>query len=130
MRKEEEFTSFITPFGTYYFERMAEGLRNASTRFVRMTSTVLHKQIGKNLLTYVDDIVVKSKKTEDHINDLEETFKNLHGANLKLNSEKCTFRVQRGKILGCIVSAKGIDPNPDKVQTILNIRVLESIKDV
>jgi hypothetical protein len=63
MRKEyEEFISFITPFGTYYFVRMTEGLRNAGTTFVRMTSTVLHKQIGKNILTYVDDIVVKSKK--------------------------------------------------------------------
>ena len=52
MRKEdEEFTSFITPFGTYCFVRMAEGLRNAGITFVRITSTVLHKQIGKNLLT-------------------------------------------------------------------------------
>jgi hypothetical protein len=63
MRKEdEEFKSFITPFGTYCFVRMAEGLCNAGTTFVRMTSTVLKNQIGKNLLAYVDDIVVKSKK--------------------------------------------------------------------
>ena len=131
MRKEdEEFTSFITPFWTYCFERMVEGLRNASTTFVRMTSTVLHEQIGKNLLTYVDDIVVKSKKGGDHIKDLQETFTNLREANLKLNPEKCTFGVQKGKILGCIVSAKGIDPNPDKVQVILNIKVPKNIKDV
>jgi len=44
MRKEdEEFTSFITPFVTYYFEKMAEGLCNAVTTFIRMTSTVLHE---------------------------------------------------------------------------------------
>ena len=115
MRKEdEEFTSFITPFGTYCFVRMVEGLRNVGTTFVRMTSTVLRDQIGKNLLTYVDDIVVKNKK-RDHIKDLQETFINLKKANLKLNPEKCTFGVQKGKILGCIVSAKGIDSNPDKV---------------
>ena len=94
---------------------MAEGLRNAGTTFVRMTSTVLHKQIGKNLLTYIDDIVVKTKKRGDHIKDLQETFTNLKKAILKLNPEKCNFRVQKGKILGCIVSAKGIDPNPNKV---------------
>jgi hypothetical protein len=47
-----------------------------------------------------------------------------------LNLEKCTFGVQKGKILGYIVSAKGIDPNPNKVQPILNIKVLENIKDV
>jgi hypothetical protein len=47
-----------------------------------------------------------------------------------LNPEKCTFGVQKGKILGCIVSAKGIDPNPDKVQAILNMKVPKNIKDV
>ena len=94
---------------------MAEGLRNAGTTFVRMTSTVLHKQIGKNLLTNVDDIVVKSKKRGDHIEDLQETFTNLRKANLKLNPERCTFGVQKGKILGCIISTKGIDPNLDIV---------------
>ena len=131
MRKEdEEFTSFITPFGTYCFVRMAEGLRNTGTTFVRMTSTVLHEQIGKNLLTYVDDIVVKSKKRGYHIEDLHEIFINRRKANLKLNPEKYTFGVQKGKILGYIVSAKGIDPNPDKVQAILNIKVPENIKDV
>ena len=74
MRKEdEEFTSFITPFGTYCFVGMAEGLRNAGTIFVRMTSTVLHKKIGKNLLAYVDDIVkaikvkITSKISRKHL---------------------------------------------------------------
>jgi hypothetical protein len=83
---------------------MAEGFRNAGTTFVRMTSTVLKSQIGKNLLAYVDDIVVKSKKRQDHIQDLQETFSNLRKGNLKLNPEKCTFRVQKGKIfrLHCI----------------------------
>jgi hypothetical protein len=55
---------------------MAEGLRNAGTTFVRMTSIVL-----KNLLAYVDDIVVKSKKRQDHIKDLQETFSNLRKRN-------------------------------------------------
>jgi hypothetical protein len=98
MRKEdEEFTSFITPFGTYCFIRMAKGLRNAGTTFIRMTSTVLQKQIGKNLLTYVDDIVVKSKKRGDHIKDLQETFTNLSKANLKLNAENVPSKSKRAK---------------------------------
>jgi hypothetical protein len=91
---------------------------------------VLKSQIDKNLLAYVNDIVVKSKKRQDHIQDLQETFTNLRKGNLKLNPEKCTFGVQKGKILGCIISTKGIDPNPDKVQAILNMRIPENIKDV
>jgi hypothetical protein len=82
------------------------------------------------LLAYVDDIVVKSKKRQDHIQDLQEIFSNLRKRNLKLNPEKCTFGVQKRKILGCIVSAKEIDPNPDKVQIILNMRIPKNIKDI
>ena len=74
--------------------------------------------------------MVKSKKKGDHIKDLQETFINLREANLKLNPKKCTFGVQKGKILGCIVLAKGIDPNLDKVQAILNMKVPKNIKDV
>ena len=92
MRQEdEEFTSFITPFGTYCFVRMGEGLCNAGTTFVRMTSTMLHDQIGKNLLTYVDDIVVKSKKKRGSYQRSTRNILKPPGANLKLNPEKCTF---------------------------------------
>jgi hypothetical protein len=54
----------------------------------------------------------------------------LRKGNLKLNPKKYTFGVQKGKILDCIISAKGIDPNPDKVQAILNMRIPENIKAV
>jgi hypothetical protein len=54
----------------------------------------------------------------------------LRKENLKLSPEKYTFEVYKEKILGCIISAKGIDPNPDKFQAILNMRIPENIKDV
>jgi hypothetical protein len=65
MKKEDEpKTSFITPSGTYCYLRMPKGLKNAGGSFSRMTAKVLHSQIGRNVLTYVDDIIVKvrSKK--------------------------------------------------------------------
>ena len=58
--EEEEKTSFITLFGTYFFVRMPEGLKNASQSFSRMTSKVLESQLKRNILTCVDDIVVIS----------------------------------------------------------------------
>jgi hypothetical protein len=71
MKKEDEpKTSFITPSGTYCYLRMPEGLKNAGGSFSRMTAKVLHSQIGRNVLTYVDDIIVKSTKQENHIADL------------------------------------------------------------
>jgi hypothetical protein len=75
MKKEDEpKTSFITPSGTYCYLRMPEGLKNARGSFNRMTSKVLSTQIGKNVLTYVDDIIVKSTKQENHIADYREIY--------------------------------------------------------
>jgi hypothetical protein len=123
MKKEDEpKTSFITTSGTYCYLRMPEGLKNAGGSFSRMTVNVLHSQIGRNVLTYVDDvIVVKSMKQENHIADLQETFANFRKAGLKLNSEKCVFGVKKGKFLGCLVSTKGIEANPNKIEAILRM---------
>jgi hypothetical protein len=110
MKKEDEpKTSFITPSGTYCYLRMPEGLKNAGGSFNRMTAKVIHSQIGRNVLTYVDDIIVKSTKQENHVADLQETFASFRQAGLKLNPEKCVFRVKNGKFLGCLVSIKGIE---------------------
>jgi hypothetical protein len=118
MKKEDEpETSFITPSGTYCYLRMPEGLKNAGGSFSRMTAKVLHSQIGRNVLTYVDDIIVKSTKQQNHIADLQETFANFRQAGLKLNPEKCVFGVKKGKFLGCLVSTKGIEAN--KIEAIL-----------
>jgi hypothetical protein len=101
--------------------RMPEGLKNARGSFSRMTAKVLHSQIGSNVLTYVDDIIVKTTKQENHIADLQETFANFRQAGLKLNPEKCVFGVKKGKFLGCLVSTKGIEANLNKIEAILRM---------
>jgi hypothetical protein len=119
MKEDEPKTSFITPSGTYCYLRMPEGLKNAGGSFSGMTSKVVSTQISKNVLTYVDDIIVKSTKQENHIADLQETSANFRKAGLKLNPEKCVFRVKKGKFLGCLVSTKGIEANSSKIEAIL-----------
>jgi len=119
MRKEdEEKTSFITPFGTYCFVRMPEGLKNAGQSFSRMSSVVLEHQIRRNVLAYVDDIVVISSIRSNHVADLAETFASLRKSGLSLNPNKCIFGVHKGKVVGCLVSTKGIEANPDKVKAL------------
>jgi hypothetical protein len=105
-RKMRKKTSFTTPFGTYCYIRMPEGIKNAGSTFARMTKAVLGLQLQKNIIAYIDDIVVMSKNEEDHITDLKETFANLREAGLKLNLEKCAFGVSRGKMLGYIKDPK------------------------
>jgi hypothetical protein len=131
VRKEDkEKTSFITPFGTFCFVRMPEGLKNAGCTFSRMIAIVLHPQIRRNILAYVDDIVVKSVQRKDHISDLAEIFANMRAANLKLNLEKCVFGIHKGKVLGCLVSTKGIEANPDKIRALVEMQDPVSVKDV
>jgi hypothetical protein len=129
-KEDEEKTSFITPFGTYYYLRMPEGLKNVGPTFCRMMKAILKDQMQRNVFTYVDDIVVASRKKETQIHDLAETFANMHKAQLKLNPEKCVFGVRKGKVLGCLVPVKGIKANPDKINTIVNMKPPQSRKEV
>jgi hypothetical protein len=120
-KEDEEKTSFM---------RMPEGLKNAGCTFSRIIAIVLHPQLRRNILAYVDDIVVKSVQSKDHISDLAETFANMRAANLKLNPEKCVFGIHKGKVLGCLVSTKGIEANPDKIRALVEMQDPVSVKDV
>jgi hypothetical protein len=129
MKEEDKAsTSFITPFGTYCFIRIPEGL--AGSTFSRLTKAVLESQVGRNIFTYVDDIVVANKSKEDHLADLAETFANMRNARLRLNPEKCVFGVCQGKILGYLVSHRGIEANSTKIQAIINMTPPQSARDV
>jgi hypothetical protein len=76
--------------------RMPEGLRNSGPTFCRMTKAVIMDQVGRNVFSYVDDIVVASRKKASYISDLTETFENMREVKLNLNPEKCVFVVTRG----------------------------------
>jgi ribonuclease HI len=78
----------------------------------------------------VDNIVVASKNKEDHLADLAETFANMRDARLCLNPEKSVFGVRQGKILGYLVSHRGIEANPTKIQAIINMTPPQSTRDV
>jgi hypothetical protein len=70
---------------------MPEGLHNAGPTFYRMTNASLKDQVGKNFLSYVDDIFLVSKNKASYISDLTETFTNTHKAKLKLNLENVSL---------------------------------------
>ena len=110
--------------------RVLQGLKNAGSTFIHTTAKVLGDQIGWNVLTYADDIIVLSSKRENHIADLSETFANFRTIGLKLNPAKSIFGVERGKFLGCFVSTKGIEANPSKIDAILNMKPPNSRKAV
>src|SRR5918994_5432104 len=116
--KDQEKTTLITPFGAFCYVSMPFGLKSAQATYQRCVQNCLHDQIGCNIHAYVDDIVVKSREKETLISNLKETFDNLRVYKMMLNPEKCVFGVPVGKLLGFLVSNRGIEANPEKISAI------------
>lgn len=87
-------------------------------------------QISRNVEVYVDDMLVKNMEPEKHIDDMEETLYTMRKFIMKLNPAKCTFGVSAGKFLGFMVSHKGIEANPEKVEAILSMKSPQTTKNV
>ncbi|KAL0394641.1 UNVERIFIED_CONTAM: hypothetical protein Slati_4430300 [Sesamum latifolium] len=109
---------------------MPFGLKNAGATYQRLMDKIFRPQIGRNVEVYVDDMLVKSKKAEDHVTDLEETFSVFRKYRLKLNPAKCAFGVRGGHFLGFMVTQRGIEANPLKIKAILDMKVPAYINEV
>jgi hypothetical protein len=123
-------TSFITPFWMFCYVTMPFGLRNAGATYQRCMLHVFSDHIRRTIEVYVDDIVVKSRKAGDLVNDLCIAFECLRANGVKLNPEKCVFKVPRGMLLGYIVSQRGIKPNPKKVLVLERMGLIRDPKGV
>jgi hypothetical protein len=123
-------TSFITLFDMYCYVTMPFGLWNTGATYQRCMQHVFGEHIGPTVEAYVDDIVVKTKKVNNLINDLNVAFKCLRAKNIKLNPEKCVFSVPRGMLLGFIISEHGIEANLEKIMTITKMGPICDLKGV
>ncbi|GJR79066.1 reverse transcriptase domain-containing protein [Tanacetum coccineum] len=107
-KEDEEKTAFITSQRVFCYSKMPFNLRNVGATYQRLVDKAFHKQIGRNLEVYVDDLVIKSRTEDEIIRDIEETFKTLREINIKLSPKKCTFGVEEEMFLGYKVNRKGI----------------------
>ncbi|KAK1649518.1 hypothetical protein QYE76_067323 [Lolium multiflorum] len=95
-----------------------------------MMQKCLATQIGKNVQVYIDNVVITTKEGSTLIDDLRETFDNLDKFCLNLNPTKCSFGVPAGELLGFLVSARGIEANPEKIQAIVTMRKPTKLKEI
>ena len=116
--------------GFYCYKVMPFELKNVGVTYQRSVNKMFSKQIRRNMEVYVDDMLVKSKEEPAHLDDLRETFATLKQYQMKLNLGKCVFGVVSGKFLGFIVSQRGIEANPEKVQAIINMASPKTVKEV
>ena len=128
--KDQERTSFVTSQGLFCYKVMPFGLKNARATYQRLMNRMFAHQIGGNVQVYVDDMLVKSLRKNDHLDDLQETFDTFQSYNMKLNPSKCVFRVIAGKFLGFMVSQRGIEVNLEKVRAIMELGTPRTIKEV
>src|SRR4051812_4207777 len=95
-----------------------------------MMQECLKEQIGRNVKVYIDDIIIKTYKSDTLLDDLRETFGSLNHYSIRLNPKKCVFGVPAGKLLGHMVSARGFKANLEKVQALARMQEPLNIKGV
>ena len=90
---DQEKTSFVTSQGLFCYRVMPFGLKNAGATYQRLMNKMFTNQIRRNVQVYIDDMLVKSQREDDHLENLKEIFNTLCFYNMKLNPSKCTFGV-------------------------------------
>ncbi|RVW71025.1 Retrovirus-related Pol polyprotein from transposon 297 [Vitis vinifera] len=128
--EDMEKTSFITEWGTYCYRVMPFGLKNAGATYQRAATTLFHDMMHRDVEVYVDDMIVKSRDRSDHLAALERFFERIRQFRLRLNPKKCTFGVTSGKLLGYMVSERGIEVDPDKIRAILDMPAPRTEREV
>ena len=125
-----EKTSFITEWGTYCYRVMPFGLKNAGATYQRAATTLFHDMVHKDVKVYVDDMIVKSQGRANHLAALQRFFERIRQFRLRLNPKKCTFGVTSRKLLGHIVSERGIEVDPEKTKAILDMPAPRTEKEI
>ena len=121
-------SAFVTPFGKYKFLMVPFSLAQAPAYFQLLMNKVLEGL--SYAMTYLDDIIIFSKNEEDHLRHLEEVFHQLKQAGLKMKCLKCNFFKSEIHYLGYLISADGISPLPDNLDTIKNMPVPKDVKEI
>jgi uncharacterized protein YehS (DUF1456 family) len=132
--EDEELTAFRTPKGIYRYKVMPFGLKNAGATYQRAMQKIFDDILHKIVQCYVDDLVVKTRKIEEHIRDLRIVFNRVRKYQLKMNPLKCAFGVTSEKFLGFIIRHRGIEVDQSKIDAIQrmpepkNLRELRSLQ--
>jgi hypothetical protein len=112
---------------------MTFGLKNAGATYQRAMNYIFHELIGKIVEIYIDDVVIKSLDHESHLADVRKTLECTRKHGLKMNPNKCAFRVSAGEFLGFLVHEGGIEVGKKSMKAIdevvppTNLKELQSL---
>ena len=128
--KDVEKNAFRIPIGNFYYTVMPFRLKNASATYQRTMTTIFHDMMHQEIEDYVDDIVVKSRRREDHVKVLRKVFERCRLFKLRMNPLKCAFGVSVGNFLGFLVHSRRIDIDPAKVVATVTMKPPTTVKEL
>ncbi|XP_062203827.1 uncharacterized protein LOC133906051 [Phragmites australis] len=127
----EEFkTAFQTHNGHYEYKVMLYGLTGAPATFQSVMNSVLSDLLRKCVVMFIDDILIYSKTWQDHVKHLQLVFEILQANGLKVKLSKCCFAQQQLAYLGHVISARGVQTDPDKISIIKDWPTPSTVKEV
>ena len=109
---------------------MPFGLKNVGAMYQRMATALLHDMMHNEVEVYVDDMIVKSVTRGGHITNFRKFFERIKKYKLRLNPNKCTFGITIGKLLGHMVSSRGIEVDLIKIKAILQMPLPKTEKEI
>ena len=122
-------TAFVPPFGKYEFNMVPFGLAQAPAYFQALISKVLNG-FHAFTMSYQDDIIIFSRNEVEHLEHLKIIFQRLKESGLKLKQSKCDFIKKHIQYLGHLISPEGIQPLPEKLESIKNMPPPKSAKEI
>ncbi|KAK7886058.1 hypothetical protein WMY93_025679 [Mugilogobius chulae] len=123
-------TAFVCPLGFYEFNRMPQGITNAPSTFQRLMERCMGDINLREVLVFLDDLIVFSSTLEEHEQRLKHVLERLREYGLKLSPSKCRFFQTSVKYLGHIVSKDGVKTDPEKVAAIKTWPVPQNLKQL
>jgi len=111
-------TAFVTPMGFWKFNRMPQGVTNAPSTFQRVMEKCVGSLHLKEVLVFLDDLIVFSSSLEEHEERLMKVLHQLKEFGLKLSPDKCRFFMKSVTYLGHIVSESCVETDPDKISAL------------
>jgi hypothetical protein len=126
----QEKKTFTTPWGTFMYVNMPFGLMNAGATFQRAMDIYFVDELGRFIVIYLDDMTVYSKSDEEHLQHLIHVFEKCSKFGISFNPKKILFGLEKGKLLGHIISKDGIKIDPNRIASIQNMEHSRNIKDL
>jgi hypothetical protein len=104
--------------------------RYAPSIFQIALDDILREHIGTQCYIYIDDIIIFGKNETEHFQNLEQIFRTLETANMKVQLDKCEFFKTEVEFLGFIVSRDGIKTNRKKIEAIADMPLPKTLRDL